>query len=192
MVTERIYAERIIVMATFASRLREALDLNHMTAAELHRRTGITEGQISQYLKGDYLAKQDKVFAISQVLGVSPAWLMAFDEPSPEMLAEEVPVMESLAEILSGIKKRSGKVFGDLKSYQIDKGMARYQKETGLGCTLHGLRHGFASILYKHNVDIKTAAYVLGHAQSSTTLEIYTHLMEQDKLASVRSALNSI
>lgn len=104
----------------------------------------------------------------------------------------EVPVMESLAEILSGIKKRSGKVFGDLKSYQIDKGMARYQKETGLGCTLHGLRHGFASILYKHNVDIKTAAYVLGHAQSSTTLEIYTHLMEQDKLASVRSALNSI
>lgn len=80
-------------MATFASRLREALDMNHMTAAELHRRTGITEGQISQYLKGDYLAKQDKVFAISQVLGVSPAWLMAFDEPSPEMLAEEVRVV---------------------------------------------------------------------------------------------------
>lgn len=80
-------------MATFASRLREALDMNHMTAAELHRRTGISEGQISQYLKGDYLAKQDKVYAISQVLGVSPNWLMAFDDPSPEMLAEEVKIV---------------------------------------------------------------------------------------------------
>lgn len=80
-------------MASFASRLREALDMNHMTAAELHRRTGISEGQISQYLKGDYLAKQDKVYAISQVLGVSPEWLMAFDDPSPELLAEEVRVV---------------------------------------------------------------------------------------------------
>lgn len=80
-------------MATFASRLREALNMNHMTAAELHRRTGISEGQISQYLKGDYLAKQDKIYAISQVLGVSPNWLMAFDDPSPEMLAEEVKIV---------------------------------------------------------------------------------------------------
>lgn len=80
-------------MATFASRLREALDMNHMTAAELSRKTGISEGMISQYLKGDYKAKQDKVYAISQALSVSPAWLMAFDEPSPELLAEEVKVV---------------------------------------------------------------------------------------------------
>ena len=80
-------------MATFASRLREALNMNHMTAAELSRRTKISEGQISQYLKGDYLAKQDKVYAISQVLGVSPNWLMAFDEPNPQMLAEEVRIV---------------------------------------------------------------------------------------------------
>lgn len=80
-------------MATFASRLREALDINHMTAAELHRRTGISEGMISQYLKGDYKAKQDKVYAISQVLNVSPEWLMAFDDPSPELLAEEVRIV---------------------------------------------------------------------------------------------------
>ena len=91
------------------------------------------------------------------------------------------------------LKKRpQDRVFGDLKSYQVDKGIRKYMEETGLGVTLHGLRHGFASILYKNNVDIKTAAYVLGHAQSSTTLEIYTHLMEQDKLRSVRNALNAI
>ena len=113
--------------------------------------------------------------------------------PKTEAGVREVPIMDELHDILAPMKKRPNDyVFGELHSYQIDKGFARYQKETGLGVTLHGLRHGFASILYKHNVDIKTAAYVLGHAQSSTTLEIYTHLMEQDKLASVRSALNQI
>ena len=114
-------------------------------------------------------------------------------EPKTNAGIREVPIMDALYDILYPLKKRpSDYVFGLLHSYQIDKGFARYQRETGLGVTLHGLRHGFASILYKNNVDIKTAAYVLGHAQSSTTLEIYTHLMEQDKLSSVRSALNQI
>lgn len=80
-------------MATFATRLREALDINDMTAAELSRRTGISEGSISQYLKGTVLAKQDKVYAISKTLSVSPEWLMAFDDPSPELLAEEVRIV---------------------------------------------------------------------------------------------------
>lgn len=114
-------------------------------------------------------------------------------EPKTSAGIREVPLMDALYDILYPLKKRSSDyVFGLPHSYQIDKGFARYQRETGLGVTLHGLRHGFASILYKNNVDIKTAAYVLGHAQSSTTLEIYTHLMEQDKLSSVRSALNQI
>jgi len=80
-------------MATFASRLHEALDMNRMTAAELSRRTGISEGSISQYLKGTVLAKQDKVYAISKTLNVSPEWLMAFDDPSPELLSEEVRIV---------------------------------------------------------------------------------------------------
>lgn len=105
----------------------------------------------------------------------------------------EVPLMDSLADLLKPLQgKPTDKVFGDLHSYQIDKGIRKYMDETGCGVTLHGLRHGFASILYKNNIDIKTAAYVLGHAQTSTTLEIYTHLMEQDKLRTVRNALNAV
>ena len=95
----------------------------------------------------------------------------------------------SFSEIVDFVPEGSIMVFNDTK---VVPARLHFQRETGLGVTLHGLRHGFASILYKNNVDIKTAAYVLGHAQSSTTLEIYTHLMEQDKLSSVRSALNQI
>lgn len=81
-------------MATFATRLKTALGMNEMTAAELSRRTGISEGSLSQYLKGTVLAKQDKVYAISQVLNVSPTWLMAFDDPEDSrILSEEVRVL---------------------------------------------------------------------------------------------------
>lgn len=77
-------------MATFASRLQEALDMNHMTAAELARKTGISKGAISQYLSGAIDAKKDKAKAISQVLNVSQVWLMALDVPTQEELDEEV------------------------------------------------------------------------------------------------------
>ena len=63
--------------------------------------------------------------------------------------------------------------------------------ETGLSCTPHGLRHGFASILFKQGLDVKTIQYVMGHAQTSTTMEIYVHLMEEDKTASALEALKN-
>lgn len=42
-------------MANFATRLRQALDMNNMSPAELSRRTKISEGGISQYLSGKVL-----------------------------------------------------------------------------------------------------------------------------------------
>lgn len=81
-------------MANFATRLRQALDMNNMSPAELSRRTKISEGGISQYLSGKVLAKQDKIYAISQVLNVSPEWLMAFDDTDDvRLLSEEVRIV---------------------------------------------------------------------------------------------------
>jgi integrase len=40
----------------------------------------------------------------------------------------------------------------------------------------HNLRHGTATLLYEAEVDLFTAQHVLGHANVSTTLEIYTEL----------------
>ena len=42
----------------------------------------------------------------------------------------------------------------------------------------HGLRHTAASLLIASNQDIKTVSARMGHAQSSTTLNIYTHSLE--------------
>lgn len=44
---------------------------------------------------------------------------------------------------------------------------------------LHGLRHTSATLLISQNVDIKTVSKRLGHAQTSTTINIYTHSLEK-------------
>ena len=154
--------------------------------------TGLRRGELCALTWKDIDFKQ-KIIKVNKSIYWTDDHVPHVKSPKTASGEREVPLMDSLADLLIPLKKRpQDRVFGDLKSYQVDKGIRKYMEETGLGVTLHGLRHGFASILYKNNVDIKTAAYVLGHAQSSTTLEIYTHLMEQDKLRSVRNALNAI
>lgn len=50
---------------------------------------------------------------------------------------------------------------------------------------LHGLRHTSATLLISQNIDVRTVAGRLGHAQASTTTDIYSHfLMRADEAAS--------
>lgn len=41
--------------------------------------------------------------------------------------------------------------------------------------TFHGLRHTHATMLINNNVDYKTVSAILGHSQTSTTMNIYVH-----------------
>lgn len=45
--------------------------------------------------------------------------------------------------------------------------------------TPHGLRHTSATLLISQNVDIRTVSNRLGHAQTSTTMNIYTHALQK-------------
>ncbi|MEY8355414.1 tyrosine-type recombinase/integrase [Lachnospiraceae bacterium 54-53] len=50
---------------------------------------------------------------------------------------------------------------------------------------LHGLRHTSATLLISQNVDIRTVSGRLGHAQASTTTDIYSHFLQKaDEAAS--------
>lgn len=49
----------------------------------------------------------------------------------------------------------------------------------------HNLRHGTATLLYEAEVDVYTAQHILGHANVSTTLEIYTDLRKQHEKKNV-------
>lgn len=56
---------------------------------------------------------------------------------------------------------------------------------------LHGLRHTAATLLIAHGIDVETVAHRLGHADTSITLNVYSHaLAETDRTAS--ATLNGI
>lgn len=69
----------IMLNDTFANRLRKALQMNNMTQTELANKSGLDKSLISNYLSGNYKAKQDKITLLANILNVSETWLMGFD-----------------------------------------------------------------------------------------------------------------
>lgn len=53
-----------------------------------------------------------------------------------------------------------------------------YCKKKNISIDRHTIRHEYASILYEAGIDVKEAQQLLGHAQISTTMDIYTHISE--------------
>lgn len=53
-----------------------------------------------------------------------------------------------------------------------------YCKKKNINIDRHTIRHEYASILYEAGIDVKEAQQLLGHAQISTTMDIYTHISE--------------
>lgn len=66
-------------------------------------------------------------------------------------------------------------------TYKFNKILKKYNLPKEL--TVHSLRHTNASLLIAQNVDIRTVANLLGHAQPSTTLNIYAHAFDSTKKA---------
>lgn len=67
-----------------------------------------------------------------------------------------------------------------IKRYNADKGSEQQLP----AIPLHGLRHTSATLLIASHQDIRTVSSRLGHAQASTTMNIYAHaLQESDKKA---------
>lgn len=64
-----------------AKRIKKALSIRNMTQSELCRRTKIATSAMSEYIKGLYDPKQDKIYIMAQALDVDPVWLMGFDVP---------------------------------------------------------------------------------------------------------------
>lgn len=68
---------------------------------------------------------------------------------------------------------------GYLPKHKYVKPWNRWMKQMGIHVTAHQLRHAYASyILYDAKIDVKTAQKLLGHADTSTTMDIYTHVTE--------------
>ena len=69
-----------------------------MTQSELCRRTKIATSAMSEYVKGLYDPKQDKLYIMSEALNVDPVWLMGFDVPMEQDNKKSSPNEEGLTE----------------------------------------------------------------------------------------------
>lgn len=91
-----------------------------------------------------------------------------------------MPVPDFLLALLPKTRK-GAPLFPDENGGYMDSGRFermwnRWRKMTGLDLTAHQLRHGYATILHEANIDAKDAQSFLGHAQLSTTMDIYTEI----------------
>lgn len=58
----------------------------------------------------------------------------------------------------------------------------KFCKDKGISIDRHSIRHQYATTLYEAGIEPKSAQELLGHAQISTTMDIYTHISEEKKL----------
>lgn len=82
--------------------------------------------------------------------------------------------------IIAGVILLGGLVFlaygGFLRNHLYRRLFSGVCEEYGFTVTAHQLRHAYASLLEEANVPEKVAQDLLGHAQISTTKDIYTHI----------------
>lgn len=102
-------------------------------------------------------------------------------EPKTEAGIRVVPLLKPLKEVLlkklpadenDYIVSLDGKSLITKKQFTTLYG--RYQREVGITCTAHQLRHSFATIAFECGVPVKSVQEILGHNQISTTMDLYT------------------
>lgn len=108
------------------------------------------------------------------------------DHPKTDAGNRFLPLPEKLVDLIAPLMKQKY-IFCRADGNLIDEGgfhrwWKKYQKQTGVKCTPHNLRHSYATILYDAGVDVKTAQLWLGHKDLKTTLEIYTHITNSRKI----------
>lgn len=108
-------------------------------------------------------------------------------EPKTEAGERQVPILDALAEHL---KPGTGLVFPNAEGNYISensfsKRWSNYQKETGITCTPHQLRHAATTMLCEAVADgkltVEDVQHIIGHAQYQTTMDVYKHYRETQR-----------
>lgn len=103
-------------------------------------------------------------------------------KPKTESGKRVIPILDKLHEKIQ--YKKKGAVFpgasgGYMREHEYERLWELYQRETGTKFSAHQLRHGFTTMLIENDTPIEVAQYILGHAQVSTTMDIYAQLRDK-------------
>lgn len=140
--------------------------------------TGLRRGEILA-LKYRDIDRENKLLTVSKSV-YHDANHPNIKEPKTEKGKRQVLLPDALLELLPDGKKTDF-IFGGAKPltrHQVQRRIEAYQKATGLSVGLHQLRHRYRTFLYEAGVDERMRMSLLGHADISTTRNIYTHITE--------------
>ena len=98
----------------------------------------------------------------------------------------QVPIPQNILHALSDMPKTNSKLlFSDEKTGSfiftnrpLKRILSICDKLNITRITFHGLRHTYATRLFELNVQIKTVQKLMGHSDIQTTMNIYTHVMQ--------------
>lgn len=122
---------------------------------------------------------------------------VAYSSPTPQVKStktesgkRDVILPPNVVDVLTqGKHKADDFVFfpkGLPKEREFQVAIDDFRKSAGITCTLHQLRHSYATMLHSAGIDAKDAQYLLGHSSITVTQDIYTEL---DKYAKSKVAI---
>lgn len=85
------------------NKIREALSIRNMKQVELAEKTGIPKGTINNWLNQRYQPKQEPLYKMAKVLGVSELWLAGYDVPMERPVAQIKN--DELVQLINNIRK---------------------------------------------------------------------------------------
>ena len=121
-------------------------------------------------------------------------WVDTVSTPKTKSSIREIPLPSFLRLLLQESKKnkKSNKVVCKNDGSKLDEKVFIKKYHTLLkqikvrDLNFHCLRHTFATRALENRMDIKTLSEILGHANASTTLNIYTHSLMDHKKSQMR------
>ena len=143
--------------------------------------TGCRRGEAAA-VQGKHINREDNTAHICQTLVYSSPTPQIKPCPKTEAGVRDVIVPQSAMDILPKCKPNAFVFFpkGLPREREFQVLIDNYRAEVGISCTLHQLRHSYATMLHSAGVDAKSAQYLLGHSSIVVTQDIYT---EMDKHA---------
>lgn len=159
--------------------------------------TGLRKSEALALLKNDIDLENDKI-SVTKALEYSRNSKPSLKSTKTESGNRVVPIIGILkpelekylqnitGDIVFPARKSNRNPGGEYMSKKgYDVAWDNYCKSAEINITAHQLRHGTATLMFEAGVDTYTAKSILGHANITTTMEIYTELRAKQEAKSI-------
>ena len=180
-----------------------AKDSYYLNAFRLMIQTGVRVGEMAAISAFDVDGKEMMLHINKTVTKDEIGAYTVGNTPKTDAGNRDIPMTEQVMETIKAQKKLNRLVFGNvvfdtvfrspegalLREYQVNREIMRICKRTGIEkFTCHAFRATFATrFIEQRPQDYKVLSEILGHSNIKITLNLYTHVMKDSKIAAMNA-----